>query len=53
MAEAEAGNGALTGAGAGHRLDDVVGYLCQGDLLACGSPLMDAIPWTSVFSKGK
>jgi hypothetical protein len=59
VAEAEAGNGALTGAGAGagagagHRLDDVVGCLCQGDLWACGSPLMDAIPWTSVFSKGK
>ncbi|MBG0855073.1 ricin-type beta-trefoil lectin domain protein [Streptomyces spinoverrucosus] len=32
---------------------DVVGCFSQGDLWACGSLLMDAIPWTSVFSKGK
>ncbi|MFE7930345.1 ricin-type beta-trefoil lectin domain protein [Streptomyces sp. NPDC057456] len=33
--------------------NDVVGCFTQGDLWACGSLLMDAIPWTSVFSKGK
>ena len=33
--------------------NDVVGCFSQGDLWACGSLLMDAIPWTSVFSKGK
>ncbi|WP_371659893.1 ricin-type beta-trefoil lectin domain protein [Streptomyces sp. NBC_00280] len=33
--------------------DDIVGCFSQGDLWACGSLLMDAIPWTSVFSKGK
>ncbi|WP_308050725.1 ricin-type beta-trefoil lectin domain protein [Streptomyces sp. TRM72054] len=32
---------------------DVMGCFSQGDLWACGSLLMDAIPWTSVFSKGK
>ncbi|MGW0827849.1 polymorphic toxin-type HINT domain-containing protein [Streptomyces sp. NPDC002845] len=33
--------------------NDVVGCFSQGDLWACGSLLMDAIPWTSIFSKGK
>ncbi|MDX3753394.1 polymorphic toxin-type HINT domain-containing protein, partial [Streptomyces sp. AK08-02] len=33
--------------------DDIVGCFSQGDLWACGSLLMDAIPWSSVFSKGK
>ncbi len=33
--------------------NDIVGCFSQGDLWACGSLLMDAIPWTSVFSKGK
>ncbi|GGR60218.1 RHS repeat-associated core domain-containing protein [Streptomyces aurantiogriseus] len=33
--------------------NDVVGCFSQGDLWACGSLLMDAIPWTAVFSKGK
>ncbi|MGX9889113.1 RHS repeat-associated core domain-containing protein [Streptomyces sp. NPDC002276] len=33
--------------------NDVVGCFSQGDLWACGSLLMDAIPWSSVFSKGK
>ncbi|MYZ41301.1 hypothetical protein, partial [Streptomyces sp. SID4917] len=33
--------------------NDVVGCFSQGDLWACGSLLLDAIPWTSVFSKGK
>ncbi|WP_157968616.1 ricin-type beta-trefoil lectin domain protein [Streptomyces geranii] len=33
--------------------DDIVGCFSQGDLWACGSLLMDAIPWTSIFSKGK
>ncbi|MFD7878192.1 ricin-type beta-trefoil lectin domain protein [Streptomyces sp. NPDC059766] len=33
--------------------NDVVGCFTQGDLWACGSLLMDAIPWTAVFSKGK
>ncbi|MFI5793433.1 polymorphic toxin-type HINT domain-containing protein [Streptomyces sp. NPDC051677] len=33
--------------------DDVMGCFSQGDLWACGSLLMDAIPWTKVFSAGK
>ncbi|GAA3305601.1 hypothetical protein GCM10020295_59710 [Streptomyces cinereospinus] len=33
--------------------NDVMGCFSQGDMWACGSLLMDAIPWTSVFSKGK
>ncbi|OSZ61769.1 hypothetical protein OQI_03400 [Streptomyces pharetrae CZA14] len=33
--------------------NDVVGCFSQGDLWACGSLLMDAIPWTSIISKGK
>ncbi|MFJ6738124.1 RHS repeat-associated core domain-containing protein [Streptomyces sp. NPDC091279] len=33
--------------------NDIVGCFSQGDLWACGSLLMDAIPWTSIFSKGK
>ncbi|MFE0452959.1 RHS repeat-associated core domain-containing protein [Streptomyces sp. NPDC058914] len=33
--------------------NDVVGCFSQGDLWACGSLLMDAIPLTSAFSKGK
>ena len=30
--------------------DDVVGCFTQGDLWACGSLLLDAIPWTKVFT---
>ncbi|WP_229379088.1 ricin-type beta-trefoil lectin domain protein [Streptomyces sp. VRA16 Mangrove soil] len=33
--------------------NDVVGCFSRGDLWACGSLLMDAIPWGAIFSKGK
>ncbi|MGW1268551.1 ricin-type beta-trefoil lectin domain protein [Streptomyces sp. NPDC002491] len=33
--------------------DDVVGCFSQGDLWACGSLLMDAIPWHRAWSEGK
>ncbi|MFF3893195.1 ricin-type beta-trefoil lectin domain protein [Streptomyces sp. NPDC001812] len=33
--------------------NDVVGCFTQGDLWACGSLLIDAVPATSFFSKGK
>ncbi|SHI04029.1 polymorphic toxin-type HINT domain-containing protein [Streptomyces sp. 3214.6] len=34
-------------------LDDVEGCFSQGDLWACGSLLMDAIPWTKMATEGK
>lgn len=33
--------------------NDMVGCFSRGDLWACGSLILDAIPWTSVISKGK
>ncbi|MFF1422528.1 ricin-type beta-trefoil lectin domain protein [Streptomyces sp. NPDC058280] len=33
--------------------NDVVSCFSRGDLWACGSLIMDAIPWSAVFSKGK
>ncbi|MEU1368289.1 polymorphic toxin-type HINT domain-containing protein [Streptomyces sp. NPDC005803] len=33
--------------------NDVVSCFSRGDMWACGSLIIDAIPWTSVFSKGK
>ncbi len=33
--------------------NDVVACFSRGDMWACGSLIIDAIPWTSVFSKGK
>ncbi|MFI7366600.1 ricin-type beta-trefoil lectin domain protein [Streptomyces sp. NPDC050149] len=33
--------------------NDVVSCFSRGDMWACGSMIVDAIPWTSVFSKGK
>ncbi|MFF3752301.1 ricin-type beta-trefoil lectin domain protein [Streptomyces sp. NPDC002018] len=33
--------------------NDVVSCFSRGDLWSCGSLIMDAIPWSAVFSKGK
>ncbi|MCX4674867.1 polymorphic toxin-type HINT domain-containing protein [Streptomyces sp. NBC_01433] len=33
--------------------NDVVSCFSRGDMWACGSLIIDAIPWTAVFSKGK
>ncbi|WP_051722817.1 ricin-type beta-trefoil lectin domain protein [Streptomyces albus] len=33
--------------------NDMVSCFSRGDLWACGSLILDAIPWTSVISKGK
>ncbi|MCX5397482.1 polymorphic toxin-type HINT domain-containing protein [Streptomyces sp. NBC_00102] len=33
--------------------NDVVSCFSRGDMWACGSLIIDAIPWSSVFSKGK
>ncbi|MEU3603562.1 polymorphic toxin-type HINT domain-containing protein [Streptomyces sp. NPDC006798] len=33
--------------------DDMVACFSRGDLWACGSMILDAIPWTKVFTAGK